>query len=119
VRGVIEHGRQLGRTIGMPTINLVPPEKKLLPPSGVYFSRAVIEGRSYSGVTNIGWKPTVDGSFLGVETYLYGTEENLYGKKAEIRLLKFRRPEMKFASVDELKAQMESDIRAGKEYFHI
>jgi riboflavin kinase/FMN adenylyltransferase len=119
VRGVIEHGKQLGRTIGMPTINLIPAEKKLLPPHGVYFSHAVIDGRTYNGVTNIGSKPTVDGSFVGVETYLFGTEEDLYGREAEIRLLSFRRPEMKFASVEELKARMESDIQAGREYFHV
>jgi riboflavin kinase/FMN adenylyltransferase len=119
VRGVIEHGKKLGRTIGMPTINLIPPPKKLLPPHGVYFSRAVIEGQTYHGVTNIGRKPTVDGTFVGVETYLFGTEEDLYGKEAEVRLLSFRRPERKFASVEELKTQMECDIQAGREYFHV
>lgn len=119
VHGVVMHGRQLGRRIGMPTINLIPEEYKLLPPPGVYFSRAAVGEESFCGVTNIGYKPTVDGSFLGVETYLYGTEENMYGKPAEVRLLKFRRPERRFSSVEALKAQMESDIQAGKEYFHV
>lgn len=119
VHGAVMHGKQLGRRIGMPTINQIPEEYKLLPPPGVYFSRAKIEDEDFCGVTNIGYKPTVDGSFLGVETYLYGTEEDMYGKQAEVRLVKFRRPERRFASVEALKAQMESDIQAGKEYFHV
>ena len=119
VEGVIQHGKQLGRRIGMPTINLIPDPYKLLPPQGVYFSRAAVDGKTYCGVTNIGYKPTVDGSFLGVETYLYGMNEEVYGKKASVSLLQFRRPEQKFSSVGRLKAQMESDIAAGKEYFHV
>ncbi len=119
VHGTVEHGRQLGRRIGMPTINIIPEKYKLLPPQGVYFSTAATESGRFYGVTNIGYKPTVDGSFLGVETYLYGTEEDMYGQPAEIRLLKFCRPERKFATVEELKSQMELDILAGKEFFHV
>ena len=119
VRGTVLHGHQLGRKIGMPTINLIPGEQKLLPPPGVYFSRTFHEGRKYDGVTNIGYKPTVDGSFLGVETYLFGTEENMYGCEVEVHLLKFRRAEKRFRSVDELKTQMQKDIAAGREFFHV
>ena len=66
-------------------------------------------------MTNIGYKPTVDGSFLGVETYLFGTEENMYGCEVEVHLLKFRRAEKRFRSVDE----MQKDIAAGREFFHV
>lgn len=118
VEGIIHHGKQLGRRIGMPTINLIPDPYKLLPPQGVYFSRAAVDQKTYCGVTNIGYKPTVDGSFLGVETYLYGMDEEVYGHQAEVSLLQYRRPEQKFSSVEQLKRQMESDIEAGKEYFH-
>lgn len=119
VLGTVQHGRQLGRRIGMPTINLVPDSRKLLPPEGVYFSEAVSAPLTCYGITNIGYKPTVDGSFLGVETYLYGVSADLYDKKVKINLRSFRRPEMKFSSVDELKKQMEKDINSGKEYFGI
>ena len=119
VEGIICHGKQLGRRIGMPTINLVPEPRKLLPPQGVYFSHTALNGRVYCGVTNIGYKPTVDGTFLGVETYLYGMSEEVYGCEAQVSLLKFRRPEQKFASVEKLKEQMSSDLLAGKEYFHV
>ena len=119
VEGTIQHGKQLGRRIGMPTINLVPEKNKLLPPEGVYYSDVTVQGKEYCGVTNIGYKPTVDGTFLGVETYLLGANENLYGCEAKVRIRKFRRPERKFASVEKLKAQMESDIQSGKEYFRV
>lgn len=119
VTGVVLHGRQLGRRIGMPTVNLIPDSRKLLPPNGVYFSEVKLEDKIYQGVTNIGYKPTIDGSFLGVETYLYGVDRDLYGCELEVRFLKFRRPEYRFDSIDELKAQMERDIQAGKEYFSV
>lgn len=117
VIGEIRHGRKLGRKIGMPTINLIPEKYKLLPKSGVYYSDAEINGAKYHGVTNIGYKPTVDGSFLGAETYLYGADGDLYGQNARIGLRRFCRAEQKFSSVEELKAQMEYDIHAGEEYF--
>jgi riboflavin kinase/FMN adenylyltransferase len=117
VRGVVRHGRQLGRSIGMPTINLIPEERKLLPPQGVYFSRVSCGGHEHTGVTNVGYKPTVDGSFLGVETYLYDVNENLYGCDTEVRLLHYSRPEQKFDSVESLKRQMQRDIQAGRDYF--
>lgn len=117
VWGVVQHGRQLGRRIGMPTINLIPEERKLLPPSGVYYSDVACGGRLWHGVTNIGFKPTVDGSFLGVETYLYGVHDDLYDREVQVYLRHFCRPEHRFGSVEELKAQMERDIASGKEYF--
>lgn len=119
VTDIVEHGKQLGRRIGMPTVNLIPDHRKLLPPKGVYFSMAVSDRLCCYGVTNIGYKPTVSGDFLGVETYLYGVHEDLYGTKMKVMLRSFRRPERRFASVDELKEQMQRDILAGKEYFGI
>jgi riboflavin kinase/FMN adenylyltransferase len=117
VSGTVQHGRQLGRRIGMPTLNLIPEQGKLLPPNGVYYTKTHYGAQIYNGMTNIGSKPTVDGSFIGVETYLYDFSEDFYGKEIKVELLTFRRPEQKFESVDALKAQMENDIRAGEEYF--
>lgn len=115
VSGRVEHGKKLGRTIGMPTANLVPEEDKLLPPSGVYFSRVLVDGLTYRGISNVGCKPTVgDGHTVSVETYLYDFEEDLYGKDITVYLLAFRRPEMKFDSVEHLRRQMEADIAAGR-----
>ena len=111
VCGIVEHGKHLGSTIGIPTVNILPPVGKLLPPFGVYSSIVVIDGQKYKGMTNIGRKPTVSSANqVGVETYIYDFDEDVYGKNIEVRLLEFKRPEMKFDSVEDLKAQMEKDI---------
>ena len=117
VSGCVEHGKRLGRTIGMPTANLVPEKDKLLPPNGVYYSKVMIDGQEYKGISNIGCKPTVsDGGIVGVETYLYDFDADLYDREITVNLLAFRRPEMKFGDIDSLKRQMEADIAAGREY---
>lgn len=115
--GRVEHGKRLGRTIGMPTANLLPDEDKLLPPNGVYYSRVILDGNTYRSISNIGCKPTVsDRQIMGVETYLYDFAGDIYGRDITVELLGFRRPEMKFDGVESLKAQMEEDIEAGRFY---
>lgn len=120
VGGKIIHGRQLGRTIGMPTVNLLPPSEKLLPPKGVYYSYVVLHGgeeNKLPAITNIGTKPTVDDRcMMGVETYIYNFDQDVYGEELEIYLLKFKRPEMCFDGVDALKRQMAKDLAEGKQY---
>lgn len=116
-RGEIVHGRQLGRTIGIPTANLIPPDIKKLPPNGVYLTESQIGGRTYHGITNVGYKPTVKENFLGVETYLFQCNEDLYGQEAEVRFFSYLRPERKFDSLQELKKQLEKDAETGKHYF--
>lgn len=120
VGGKIRHGRKLGRTIGMPTVNQIPPEEKLLPPKGVYYSYVVYENKKYPSITNIGTKPTVDDKeVMGVETYMYDFAGDLYGEELEVYLLKYKRPEMRFDSVEALKEQMHADMQAGKKYHGI
>lgn len=120
VGGKIIHGRQLGRTIGMPTVNLLPPSEKLLPPKGVYYSYVVLHGgeeNKLPAITNIGTKPTVDDRcMMGVETYIYNFDQDIYGEELEVYLLKFKRPEMCFDGVDALKRQMAKDLAEGKQY---
>ena len=120
VGGKIIHGRQLGRTIGMPTVNLLPPSEKLLPPKGVYYSYVVLHGgeeNKLPSITNIGTKPTVDDRcMMGVETYIYNFDQDVYGEELEVYLLKFKRPEMCFDGVDALKRQMAKDLAEGKQY---
>ena len=112
--GEVIHGRELGRTLGVPTANIVPEKEKLLPPFGVYFTRSLIGGRICPGITNIGCKPTVNGTFAGAETYLYDTSGDLYGEQQKISLLRFLRPEVRFPSVEALKEQLMKDVRAGE-----
>ena len=118
-KGEIVHGRQLGRTIGIPTANLIPPVIKKLPPNGVYITESLIQGKTYQGITNIGYKPTVKENFLGVETYLFSCNADLYGQEAEVRFYRYLRPEIKFSSLEELKCQMLKDIEEGKSYFRL
>ncbi|BCN31464.1 bifunctional riboflavin kinase/FAD synthetase [Anaeromicropila herbilytica] len=116
--GEVLHGRKLGRTLGIPTTNLIPEEDKLLPPNGVYASKTIIDGKSYEGVTNIGYKPTVGADpRVGVETHMFDFNEDVYGKIIEVELYRLERGETKFQSIDELKAQMEKDIVFAKDYF--
>lgn len=118
VHGIVQHGQQLGRTIDMPTVNLLPIADKLLPPKGVYFSYLYLRGRKLQGVTNIGCRPTVNSNdVISVETYVYDFDEDIYGEDIAVELLHYRRPEMKFTNVDALKKQMQQDREAGSTYF--
>ncbi|MDY2629334.1 MAG: bifunctional riboflavin kinase/FAD synthetase [Lachnospiraceae bacterium] len=116
VEGEILNGQKLGRTIDMPTINLIPSANKLLPPFGVYSSFTQMDGVCYSGVTNIGRKPTVGEFAVGVETHLLHTSGDFYGKFVRVSLLHFQRPEQKFPSVELLKEQMHKDARNAEQY---
>lgn len=114
ISGVVSHGRQLGRRLGMPTVNLLPSEEKLLPPRGVYYSNVWLDGSRYPGISNIGSKPTVsDEHRTGVETYLYSFEGDVYGSQINVELLDYKRAEKKFDSVETLKQQMRRDIEEG------
>lgn len=129
VAGKIVHGKRLGRTLGMPTVNLLPPREKLLPPKGVYYSyvhlhsdtgRMPYDGKKFAAITNIGTKPTVDdSSVMGVETYIYNFDSDVYGERMEVYLLYHKRPEMQFEKVDILKAQMAADIADGRKYHRL
>ncbi len=110
VSGVVEHGRALGRTIGFPTINLVTSEEKLLPPYGVYVSQTILRKKTYTGMTNVGVRPTVGQQKKAwVETYLFDYSGDCYGEQAITKLLHFVRPEKQFKSVDELREQLACD----------
>lgn len=119
VSGLVEHGKKLGRTLGMPTANLLPEEKKLLPPNGVYYTQVRIDGTEgpCRGISNVGCKPTVsDENRVGIETYLYDFAGDLYGREISVEMLSFHRPERKFDSVEALRLQIESDIASGREF---
>ena len=117
VKGKVVHGKRLGRTLGIPTVNLLPPAEKLLPPFGVYVSRAVVGGKPYGGITNVGRKPTVGAENpVGVETHIFDFCDEIYGTEIEIQFLHFLRKEKKFDSVEGLKGQIEKDIESGRAY---
>ena len=126
ITGRVRHGRALGRTIGMPTVNLIPDsiaDRAFLNlPFGVYFSEITAGGTVYSGVTNIGIRPTVtagreDTPSVTVETYIFDFSGDLYDREISVKLIEFHRPEMRFGSVDELSAQMHRDMEDGRRFF--
>ena len=117
VEGKVVHGRGMGHKVLLPTTNLVPPKSKILPPNGVYVTSSSFQGRIYHGITNIGYKPTVGESFVGVETYLFDCKEDLYGQECRVDFKKFLRPERKFPSLEALKDRLLADAEDGKEYF--
>ncbi len=119
IHGTVVHGRHMGGSLlGFPTANILPPPEKYLPPFGVYVSRVVVDGVCYGGVSNIGCKPTIEGENpVGVETFILGLEEDLYGKPMEVQLLDFERPEQKFADLETLKQRIEADKQYAVAYF--
>ncbi|HAG68664.1 MAG TPA: bifunctional riboflavin kinase/FMN adenylyltransferase [Lachnospiraceae bacterium] len=120
--GEVVHGRRLGRTIGMPTVNLLPDTEKLMPPSGVYYSKVRHLDTEYRSITNIGTKPTIvkkDGReepVKGVETYIYNFNDEIYGDQLLVFILSFVRPEINFGSIEALKEGMRRDIEKGREW---
>jgi len=118
IKSEIVHGKKLGRTLGIPTINMILPADKLLPPNGVYVTEVLVEGQSYMGVTNVGCKPTVSAeNIVGVETYIDNFSQDIYGEKIVVSFIDFIRPELKFSSVKELKVQMLSDIKVARKCY--
>ena len=116
--GEVIHGKSLGHKLGVPTINQLIPEGKILPCNGVYCSSVTIDGKEYKGISNVGCKPTVqDEVIYGVETHLFDCNQELYGRMATTRLLHFVRPEQKFLSIEELKKQLQKDKQEGRNYF--
>lgn len=120
VSGVVEHGKQLGRRLGFPTMNVAFEERKKAPRFGVYACRVCIDGEWFPGIGNIGVKPTVTKERrLLAEVYVLGYEGDAYGKTITVSLCDFERPEKTFASIEELKTQVDVDILYGKQYFHL
>jgi riboflavin kinase/FMN adenylyltransferase len=116
LRGRVIEGQKLGRTLGFPTANLKLPLDKFLPRYGVY--SVWVQGVSNTpvqplpGVLNVGVRPTVNGLATTVEVHLLCWSGNLYGKTLNLLLQDYLRPEQKFASLDDLKAQIQKDCQA-------
>ncbi|WP_281231477.1 bifunctional riboflavin kinase/FAD synthetase [Flavobacterium gelatinilyticum] len=108
--GEVVKGKQLGRTIGFPTANIqINEEYKLIPKTGVYVVRALIDNQEVFGMMNIGFNPTVNGQKQTIEVNLFDFDTDIYGKKIEVSLLQYLRDEQKFGSVDLLKTQLNQD----------
>ena len=115
----VGHGQRLGRTIGIPTVNLTVPEHVLTPKFGVYVSRVYLpDGRSCAGVTNVGTRPTVSrGEAVSVETFLLDFDGDLYGQDIRLEFCKRLRGEVKFDSLEALREEIQKNIRQTRAYF--
>lgn len=118
VTGEVIHGKKLGRTLGFPTLNILADLNKIYPPNGVYATITSVCGKHYYGVTNVGYNPTVKGKVKLVETYLFNFNESIYGEFVKIYFYRWIRDENKFANLDELKNQLESDITFAHDIFN-
>ena len=120
IPGTVIKGNQIGRTIGFPTINIEPLfAQKLIPGNGIYVVEVVIDDCFYHAVANVGNRPTVveNQKVPNVEAYILDFNDDVYGKKVEIRFLAFLREEQKFASLDALIEQIQKDVVQTREYF--
>lgn len=127
--GIVVDGNKLGRTLGYPTANIVIyDEMKLVPANGIYVAEAEIvynnpavekkESRQLlQGMMSIGVRPTIDGQNRTIEMNLFDFEEDIYGKMLKVVLLKYLRDEIKFNTLDELKAQMLNDKQDSLNFF--
>jgi riboflavin kinase/FMN adenylyltransferase len=109
IRGAVQHGDKLGRTIGYPTAN-VDLGQYLRPRYGIYaVTGRLPDGRTVRGAANLGIRPTFDPPKELLEPYFFDFSGDLYGQEIEVALHHFLRPEAKFDSLDALTAQMEQD----------
>ena len=118
IDGRVDVGDKLGRTIGFPTANIDLADY-LRPAPGVYAVRAGIEdgGKTdwHDGAANLGWRPTVGGKDLRLETHLFDFSGDLYGKHLRVALIERLRPEQRFAGLDALKAQIALDVAQARQ----
>ena len=115
----VGHGRRLGRTIGVPTANLVAPPHVLLPKRGVYAAKVTLpDGRAFGGVTNVGIRPTVNhGQDVTVEPWILDFDGDLYGQKLRVEIFRRLRDERKFDSLEALRAQIQCDALRTRQAF--
>ncbi|MDY4187424.1 MAG: riboflavin biosynthesis protein RibF [Candidatus Borkfalkiaceae bacterium] len=111
IKEKVVHGREEGRKIGFPTANMLLNEQKFPLKHGVYSTKADINGKTYRGITNFGFAPTFGFEKLIIETYFAGFSGDVYGEEITLKFCDFLRDDRKFSSVDELKAQLKSDLK--------
>lgn len=115
--GEVVPGRQLGRTIGVPTANILIPHGVVVPKLGVYACKCKIDGAEYAAVTNIGSRPTVGGHQVRTESWIQGFEGDLYDRQIMLEFCCFLREEKKFDSLEELRRQIRKDASEVGKFF--
>ena len=126
--GKVRHGRHLGSKNGFPTVNIPAPDRQMLPPSGVYFSRIVICGIEYKSISNIGVNPTVNQDddhaeltskpHKTIETFIFDFDKDIYGDEITVYFDHFSRGERKFRSREELFEQISRDCDQARAFHY-
>ncbi len=115
VTGLVVKGKQRGKTLGFPTANVSYPANQILPYAGIYAGWAVVDGKRWAAAVSTGVNPTFgDLTQASLEAYLIDFTGDLYGKTISVEFVARLRGETKFATMDELKKQMEADVRQAK-----
>ena len=119
LKGKVVHGKGLGRTVGMPTANLLIVGGEL-PQAGVYATKVRVGNQTKYSVTNIGTRPTVDDDCeITVEVNIFDFNDDIYGENVTLEVYKFLRPIVKFHNLQEVQRQVSKDIVFAKEFFGI
>lgn len=113
--GRVLHGEKRGRQLGFPTANMRM-ASLFLPACGVYAVRARIDGRAYDGVANLGFRPTFEGQAPMLETHLFDMQDTLYGKRMEVALLHYLRPERRFGDSQSMIDQLNQDVLQARQW---
>ncbi|GBC94241.1 Riboflavin biosynthesis protein RibF [bacterium HR16] len=113
LEGIVVRGKQLGRKLGYPTVNLSLRAPQLVPKDGIYAGKLLHPrtGNSYTAAISIGVRPTVDGTKRTIEAYLLGFSGSLYGEEVHLAFFHRLRDERKFESLQALRAQMDKDVQ--------
>jgi len=118
IKGEVVHGKALGRTVGKPTANLKADKDAVIPPSGVYATLGIIDGKRYKAVTNVGTRPSVDNdNRVTIETFFLELNEDLYGREIILEFLGFIRETKKFENLEQVSAQIQKDIELAYSIF--
>lgn len=118
LEGSVIHGMERGRKIGFPTANIAVDEDAAIPKNGVYITEAELDGVRRIGITNVGFNPTFNNSFISIETHILDFHEDIYGKHLTVYFHERIRDERPFDGIDGLSAQIDGDRQKAIEYFN-
>ncbi|MEN8906897.1 MAG: bifunctional riboflavin kinase/FAD synthetase [Clostridiales bacterium] len=116
IKGIVIHGKSIGRKLGFPTANILS-NKNIVPPKfGVYFTKTLLNGKMYKSITNVGINPTFKDREFSIETFIFDFNNDIYGESIEIIFIEMIRDEIKFKNKDQLIKQIKIDVDKVKDY---
>jgi riboflavin kinase / FMN adenylyltransferase len=118
INGIVESGDKIGTELGFPTANInIQNQNKLLPKNGVYFGHVTVDNKTYFGMINLGYRPTINGQTFKIEVNILDFNMDIYNKKIKFQFIKHVRDEIKFKSKNDLIKQIKKDEANCRIYF--